>query len=104
MVTRSNVPAVIARTPPNLISSGGGLINFSETNDPITNSRRFANAHSMNVVPPTSWMPSALKSMMSGGALIFDMLWNASEYTQGLGSSGHMIAVVGIRGDNDQSG
>ena len=35
---------------------------------------------------------------------MFDMLWYASEYVAGNGSPGHMICVVGIRGDNDQSG
>jgi peptidoglycan hydrolase-like protein with peptidoglycan-binding domain len=104
MVTRSVVPTVIARTPSDLILPDGSLRNFSDTNDSITGSARFARAHGMMVVPPTSWPPSALVRMLSRGALIFDMLWDASNYAQGAGSPGHMIAVVGIRGDNDQSG
>jgi hypothetical protein len=58
----------------------------------------------MTVVPPTSWLPSSLVSMLTRGPLIFDMLWNASDYARGSGSPGHMIAVVGTRGDHDQSG
>ncbi|CAN5666707.1 NlpC/P60 family protein [soil metagenome] len=104
MVNRSSVPVVIARTPPDLILPDGSLRNFSDTNDPMTGSRRFATAHSLSVIPPTSWMPAALQIMLSRGPLIFDMLWNSNEYAQGFGSPGHMIAVVGIRGDNDQSG
>jgi hypothetical protein len=104
MVTRSTVPNVITRTPPDLILPDGSLRNFSETGDPHTGSTRFAQAHFMTVVLPTSWPPSALVSMLSRGPLIFDMLWDASTYVKGSGSPGHMIAVIGIRGDNDQSG
>jgi peptidoglycan hydrolase-like protein with peptidoglycan-binding domain len=104
MVTRTTVQAVIARTPNDLILADGSLANFSETNDPMTGSRRFARANFMTVIPPTSWMPSALMTMLSRGPLVFDMLWDSTGYVQGVGSSGHMIAVVGIRGDNDQSG
>ncbi|MCD4729028.1 MAG: peptidoglycan-binding protein [Bacteroidales bacterium] len=104
MVTRSTVQAVIAQTPADLILPAGDLKNFSDTSDPITGSTRFANANGMTVVPPTSWMPSALKSMLSQGPLIFDMLWNVANYSQGAGSPGHMVAIVGIRGDNDENG
>lgn len=104
MVTRSTVPAVIARTPADLILPDGSLKNFSDTGDPITGSRRFADPNGLTVVPPTSWPPASLKGMLQQGPLIFDMLWNPGTYTAGLGSSGHMIAVVGIRGDNDGSG
>ena len=104
MVTRTTVPAVIARTPTDLVLADGSLANFSESNDPVTGSARFARANFMVVVPPTSWMPGALKSMLARGPLIFDMLWNTQDYVDGAASPGHMIAVVGIRGDNDQSG
>lgn len=104
MVNRSTVPAVIARTPPDLILADGSLANFSDTDDPMTESGRFASANGLTVVAPTSWPPSSLKSMLMRGPLIFDMLWDASGYAAGVGSSGHMIVVVGIRGDNDASG
>jgi hypothetical protein len=104
MVNRSNVPAIQMRTPADLILADGSLRNFSDTGDPLSGSTRFASANGMIVVPPTSWMPSALRSMLSRGPLVFDMLWDAKLYTKGSGSSGHMISVVGIRGDNDQSG
>lgn len=104
MVTRSSVPMVVARTPPDLIMTDGSLRNFSESADPMTGSSRFARANGMMVLPPCSWMPTFLKDKLSRGPLVFDMLWRANEYAQGRGSSGHMIAVVGIRGDADQSG
>jgi hypothetical protein len=104
MVTRTNVPNVIARTPSDLILPDGSLANFSETNDAVTGPTRFADANFLKVKAPASWMPRALVSMLNQGPLIFDMLWNADEYTKGNGSPGHMIAVVGVRGDDDQSG
>ncbi|HYM77884.1 MAG TPA: peptidoglycan-binding protein [Candidatus Dormibacteraeota bacterium] len=104
MVTRTTIADVVHRTPDDLILEDGSLMNFSESNDPVTGSTRFAKANFMIVVPPTSWMPVALKSMLSKGPLVFDMLWNTTSYVQGHASPGHMIAVVGIRGDNDQSG
>ena len=58
----------------------------------------------MTVVPPTSWLPVALVRMLTRGPLIFDLRWNVDDYSAGRGSPGHMIAVVGIRGDDDQSG
>jgi papain like cysteine protease AvrRpt2 len=99
MVTRTTVPAVIARTPTDLVLAEGSLANFSQSNDPVTGSARFARANFMVVVPPTSWMPIALKSTLARGPLIFDMLWNTQDDVDGAASPGHMIAVVGIRGD-----
>jgi hypothetical protein len=102
MVTRTTVPGVIARTPRDLILADGSLANFSEGNP--MELRRFAQPNGLTVLAPMSWMPAGLKALIMRGPLIFDMLWNASEYARGRGSSGHMIAVVGMRGDDDQSG
>ena len=102
MVTRSTISTVVFRTPDDLITDDGSLKNFSESEDAVSGAARFAKANFMVVVPPTSWMPVALKSMLSKGPLVFDMLWSAKDYVQGRGSAGHMIAVVGIRGDEEQ--
>ncbi len=104
MVSRSSVPSVIARTPADLVLADGSLRNWSETNDPMTGARKFARANGLMVLPPASWMPAFLRDRLQRGPLMFDMLWRANEYTRGHGSSGHMIVVVGIRGDADQSG
>ncbi len=103
MLTRSTVPAVIARTPPELILADGSLANYSEGNW-MPGTLAFAQAHHLHFYPPASWLPSALAGMLQSGPLMLDMLWNADEYTQGLGSSGHMILVVGMRGDNAPDG
>jgi peptidoglycan hydrolase-like protein with peptidoglycan-binding domain len=104
MVTRTTISAVLFRTPDDLLLDDMSLKNFSETDDAVTGAERFAKANFLTVVPPTSWMPVGLKSMLSKGPLMFDMLWNATEYVKGNGSPGHMITVIGMRGDNDQSG
>jgi hypothetical protein len=104
MMTHSTVPFVIAKTPADLILADGSLRNDSETDDAVTNSRRFATAHHLRAEPPMSWMVSRLRSALGYGPLMFDMLWDVGQYTAGLGSSGHMIVVVGIRGDDDESG
>jgi hypothetical protein len=104
MLTRSNVPAVVARTPPDLIGTGGGLRNFSGTDDAMTGGRRYAAAHGLSVRPPMSWPVGMLRDALRTGPLMFDMLWHANEYAAGAGSPGHMVVVAGIRGDNDPSG
>ena len=105
MITSATVPVVIARTPSDLVLSDGSLKNFSETSDPVTGAERFARANSLALVAAAmSITPMGLVAMLRRGPLMFDMLWNAQDYSEGAGSSGHMIAVVGIRGDNDASG
>jgi hypothetical protein len=104
MMTRSTVPVVISRTPPDLIASDGGLKNFSSTDDAITGGRRYATAHGLRVHPPMSWMLDLFRSTLSRSPLMLDMLWDAFGYSQGVGSPGHMIVVVGMRGDDDPSG
>lgn len=104
MITNSSVPAVIARTPSDMILPDGSLANKSEAANMMVDSVRYANAHSLVVIAPTSWLPSALVGMLSRGPLMFDTLWDSQSYTAGTGSPGHMIVVVGIRGDGDESG
>ena len=104
MMIRSTVPIVISRTPADLILPDGSLRNDSETDDAVTNSRRYATVHHLRAEPPMSWMVSRLRSALGYGPLMFDMLWSVGEYTKGLGSPGHMIVVTGMRGDDDESG
>ena len=51
-----------------------------------------------------SYRLEALRSKLRRGPLMFDMLWNATEYARGNGSPGHMIVVIGMRGNADSSG
>src|SRR5208282_4067953 len=80
MLTRTNVPAVQARTPADLFSATDGLENFSGGSDPVTGATRFATANFLTLLASAaSWMPSALVSMLRRGPLMFDMLWNSQD-------------------------
>ncbi len=104
MVNRSTVPIVVAGTPTELLLPDGSLRNYSDTNDAVTGSAKFAAAHGLTVLAPASWTPGGLKGMLTHGPLMFDMLWDVTTYIAGRGSPGHMIVVTGIRGDDDISG
>jgi len=104
MMTNSTVMAVKAKTPQDMWSDQDGLYNSSETDDAMTSGNRYARIHGLRCNPPMSWMLSRLQAALQRGPLMFDMLWKASDYVAGSGSPGHLICVVGIRGDNDQSG
>lgn len=104
MLTNSTVQEVIARTPPGQIAHDGGLRNLSGTDDFVTKSEEYAQAHGLAFEAPMSWLPSGLGGLLIPGPMMFDMLWNADEFAQGAGSPGHMVAVIGMRGDNAPSG
>jgi len=104
MLCKSSVPMVISKTPSDLILPDGSLANKSEQSDWLTDTRRYSQAHGLRYLAPQSWGLDMLRSKMSQGPLMFDMLWSASDYTAGVGSSGHMIVIVGMRGDDDPTG
>jgi hypothetical protein len=70
----------------------------------VTEGQRYGQVHGLRCNAPQSWTVPMLSAALSRGPLMFDMLWNSGEYAAGLGSPGHMIVVVGIRGDGDPSG
>jgi hypothetical protein len=52
-----------------------------------------------------SWLPRPLAELVqSNGPLMMDTLWNASTYTKGSGSPGHMRVIAGMRGDGTSEG
>jgi hypothetical protein len=104
MMTGTSVPAVVARTPSDMIASDGGLLNSSESDQAVVTGRRYGAIHGLNCFAPMSWMLSALRQQLARGPLMFDMLWNVTDYVKGNGSPGHMIVIVGMRGDDDQAG
>jgi len=104
MMTLSSVPGVVAKTPTDMIASDGGLKNSSESDQAIVTGTRYASVHNLRCFAPMSWMVSALRGQLQRGPLMFDMLWDASGYASGQGSPGHMIVIVGMRGNDDSSG
>lgn len=104
MMTRSSVSTVIAKTPPDMIASDGGLKNSSATDQAMVSGSKYAAIHGLRCNPPMSWSVGALANAVKRGPLMFDMLWNTGEYVQGKGSSGHMIVVSAVVSDNDPTG
>ena len=104
MMKRSSVAAVKLRAPSNMWSEQAGLSNSSESNAAIVTGSCYARIHGLRCNPPKSWMLSALRAALQSGPLMFDMLWSPRDYISGAGSPGHMIVVVGMRGNNDGSG
>jgi len=104
MMTRSNVPAVLARTPASMIASDGGLRNSSESDQGANSGARYAAVHGLRCYPPMSWSVGGLLGKLQRSPLMFDMLWNSTEYAAGKGSPGHMIVVSAFVSDNQPTG
>ena len=104
MMTRSTVAAVRAKTPASMKASDGGLLNSSETSQAVVTGTLYGNIHNLKCNAPMSWTTSALVSALSRGPLMFDMLWNASEYVKGNGSPGHMVVVSAVVSDGNAAG
>ena len=104
MLKGSTVPAIIAATPPHLITGSGGTANFSERADNVTGNEEFARAHHLRYHAPMSWTTGAFKQLIQTGPVMLSMLWNADEYVAGRGSSGHRVVVYGIDSDDDPTG
>lgn len=104
MLKNSTVPAVIAATPPALISGTGGTPNFSERADSVTGNQQFARAHNLRYHPPMSWAVTAFARLIQQGPAMLSMLWRAGEYAAGAGSSGHRVVVYGVDTDDDPTG
>lgn len=104
MMTRSNVPAVRARTPPDMIAADGGLLNSSESDQAIVTGTRYGNIHGLRCHAPMSWTVGALVNALRRSPLMFDMLWASSDYAEGRGSPGHMVVVSAVVSDNNTDG
>lgn len=104
MMTRSNVPAVVAKTPPDMIASDGGLLNSSESDQAIVTGTRYGNIHGLRCSPPMSWGVGAFVAAIQRSPLMIDMLWRADEYIKGNGSPGHMVVVSAVVSDLDPAG
>lgn len=96
MMSRSTVPAVIARTPKDLIAPDGSLVNWTTKSVADANAARFAQAHHLRIHPKISWSDNApaFRKALATSPLMFDTLWPVA----GQGNQGHIL-VVGIRGE-----
>lgn len=104
MLKNSTPAAIIAATPPDLVTSTGGTANFSERADNVTGNQRFAQVHNLRYYAPQSWSVQGFVGLIQRGPAMLSMLWDAGEYTAGRGSSGHRVVVFGIDSDGDPTG
>jgi len=104
MMTRSTVPAVVAKTPPDMIASDGGLLNSSGSDQAIVSGARYGAIHGLQCHAPMSWSVAGLIGLLRRSPLMLDMLWNSTEYAQGNASPGHMVVVSAVVSDDDPTG
>ena len=104
MMTRSTVPAVIAKTPPDMIASDGGLLNSSGSDQAVVTGTRYGKIHGLQCHAPMSWPVATLVDALRRSPLMFDTLWDSSEYAEGKSSPGHMIVVSAVISDNNPVG
>lgn len=104
MMTRSTVAAVRAKTPAEMLASDGGLLNSSESHQAIVTGSRYGAIHGLRCHAPMSWSVAGLIAALRRSPLMFDMLWNATDYTAGKGSPGHMVVVSAVVSDNNPDG
>lgn len=104
MMTRSTVAAVQLKTPADMVAADGGLLNSSGSDQAIVTGTRYGRIHGLRCYPPMSWSVAALVGTLLRSPMMFDMLWNSSDYAQGSGSPGHMVVVSAVVSDNDPVG
>ncbi|WP_447772284.1 peptidoglycan-binding protein [Variovorax boronicumulans] len=110
MLTRATVQTVMARTPSELMSADGALRRRVDSDRHAAGSdngdddnHRFAAAHGLTLRPHGPWTVAALRTALHAGPLMFDLRWGAKGGAPA-GQPGHMVVLVGIRGDNDPGG
>jgi hypothetical protein len=112
MMVNSTPQAVFAKTPASMKTDDGGLLNWSETDQALPRGTEYGKIHGLRCNAPMSYMISALRNKLKRAPLMFDMLWDVTEYLTPnagvpgnfLGSAGHVIVVIGMRGDADETG
>ena len=103
MLLGKTVVQIQGSTPSSLLLSDGSLRNYSGAQDWVTGTQAFAHAHKLKYAAPRSWTVDALHAQLSLGPMIFDMLWNTTNYVHGNASPGHMILIVGISGEGEST-
>jgi hypothetical protein len=104
MMSHSSVPAVIAKTPPAMIGSGGGLRNASGTDQAVVTGSAYGAIHGLRCFPPQSWSVDGFLGALKPSPLMIDMLWNTKDYAAGNASPGHMVVISAAVSDNNADG
>jgi hypothetical protein len=101
MLLRRSIPR--SSVPSALLTADGGLLNDSELNEPV-HTRAYARHFNLRMHPPQSWTASGLAGILRPGPVATHILWDATSYVSGTGSSGHFAVIAGIRGDGTAIG
>ncbi|MEM6938825.1 MAG: peptidoglycan-binding protein [Pseudomonadota bacterium] len=104
MMKNSTVAAIRAKTPASMLLSDGSLYNHSDINDHVTGGQAYGRVHGLRYHPPMSHTVAGFRGIVQSSPVMLNMLWRPGTYAKGQGSPGHMVVVVGMRGDGDQSG
>lgn len=104
MMTGSTVPQVLAQTPQNMYSAAAGLFNSSGSDQGIVSGQQYGNVHGLRCFAPMSWTVASLSAALQRSPLMFDTLWNTTNYAAGNASPGHMIVVSAIVSDRRDDG
>lgn len=89
--------------PQSLLNRSGALLNDSQIANPV-NTQKFCNFFNLHLFYPQSWSATGLASAIRVGPVATNILWNISDYINGLGSNSHWVVIAGIRGDGTPLG
>ena len=104
MMKNTTVQAIINKTPASMIARDGGLLNHSEGNDHVTGGQAYGQVHGLRYHAPQSHSVRGFRDIVARSPVMLNMLWRPGTFAAGTGSPGHMVVVVGIRGDADPVG
>lgn len=87
----------------NLLNTAGELLNDSQLDNP-THMTAYCNYFNLKLHPSQSYIPDALHDLLKYKPVMCNLLWNSKTYTEGKGSSSHLIVITGIRGNGEAAG
>lgn len=104
MLKNTTVAMIRLGTPVELLAADGGLLNEAERGSGDTVHRRFATAHGLTYHHPQSWSVQGLVNLVRNGPIMVELLWDAAAFARGVGSSGHYVVIIGVRGAHTAEG
>ena len=96
-------PVVLPEHLKESLVSEGGLLNDSKLDNP-QNMMVYCNHFRLKWHPPQSYLPDGLYDLLKRKPAMANILWDTDSYTRGVGSSGHMVVITGIRGNGEANG
>lgn len=104
MMTGRPINAIRLSTPLSLLTADGALVNGSEIGSDGRAQRSYGRLHGLHYHPSRCWTASALAQLVSSAPVMMGCLWDVGGFASGIGSSGHWVVLVGVRGTRNDSG